>query len=68
MLQKYSFIDDAIAFLPLIVCPSTVRLGTTVVFDFLLITWLLISFLEVTLKLRDFFREILAFKLCIQVI
>ena len=25
MMQKCSFIDDAISFLPLIVCPSTVR-------------------------------------------
>ena len=42
MLQKYSFIDDAIALLPLIVWPSTVRLGTIVVLDFLLITWLMV--------------------------
>ena len=42
MLQKYSFIDDGISFLPPIVCQSTVRLGTTVVSDFLLITWLMV--------------------------
>ena len=42
MLQKYSFIDDATALLPQIVWPSTVRLGTIVVFDFLLITWLMV--------------------------
>ena len=42
MLQKYSLIEDAIALLPRIVCPSTVRLGTTVVFDFLLKTWLMV--------------------------
>ena len=42
MLQKYSFIEDAIALLPLIVCPSTVMLATTVVFDFFLMTWLMV--------------------------
>ena len=42
MLQKYSFIDDAIALLSLIVCPSTVSIGTIVVFDFLLMTWLMV--------------------------
>ena len=41
-LQKYTFTDDAVDVLPLIFSPSTVRLGTTVVFDFLLRTWLVV--------------------------
>ena len=42
MLQKYSLINDTIPLLPLTVWPSTERLGTTVVFDLLLITWLMV--------------------------
>ena len=42
MLQKYSFIGDALALLLLIFCPSAVRLGITIVFGFLLITWLMV--------------------------
>ena len=34
MLQKYSFIEDAISLCPLTIWPSIVRQGTTVVLDF----------------------------------
>ena len=49
MLHKYSFSDAALALLPLTVGPSTMRLGTTVVFDLLLRTWLMV--------LQVFFRS-----------
>ena len=42
MQPKDSFIDDAIVLLPLMVWPFTVRLDTAAVFDFLLITWLMV--------------------------
>ena len=57
VLQKHSFIDATIALLPLTVRPSTVKLGTAIVFDLLLITWSMVFkvFFYVSLILILFF-------------